>query len=238
MNRILIIEDEKNIRDSLKRKAESINSRLEIFCTGSVEESLKIVDKHSIDAFFVDIQLEDGSGYELVKKLREIKAYQFTPVVFITGIITREVEAYRHLHCYYFLIKPYSDEELEHTMKEILLDYMKEEEKEQKDLVLDFKGFKQILHLDELMYIEYASRKLTFFMTDGPMPYKHKSLKSIEERLPFYFKRVHQAFIVNQHHVTDFNKRKKVIHVSGSPADIPVGSSYVKDVEEWFDVGE
>ncbi len=73
MKHILIIEDEPTVRELLVRKAKEISNQVVIHSTGSAREALSISKKERIEAFFVDIQLEDYSGYDLVEQLRQLK---------------------------------------------------------------------------------------------------------------------------------------------------------------------
>ncbi|PKM93903.1 MAG: hypothetical protein CVU84_13420 [Firmicutes bacterium HGW-Firmicutes-1] len=112
MGKILIVEDDECIRESLCQIISSIDSKLEIFGTGSAEKALSIAKENIIDVFILDIQLEDYSGLDLAVKLRNTIRYVLTPIVFMSAAVAREFEAYRQIHCYSFIHKPVKWDEL------------------------------------------------------------------------------------------------------------------------------
>lgn len=66
------------------------------------------------DLFLLDVNLvkedkEDSSGLIFAEEIRSIIKYEFTPVVMITSVASLEIEAYRRIHCYQYLLKPYSE---------------------------------------------------------------------------------------------------------------------------------
>lgn len=78
MSRILIIEDDEMIYQSLKEALELKNYEVVIACR--VKEAMEKLDS-SIDLIIMDIQLPDGNGIVLCQKIRE--QYQ-TPLLFLT----------------------------------------------------------------------------------------------------------------------------------------------------------
>ena len=94
--KIIIIEDEKNIRKDLVKTIRKIDEHIEIFETGSVLESMEIIQENNIDIFLIDIQLDDGNGYELAKRIRKIDRYKLNHIVFITAVPTHAMMAYEN----------------------------------------------------------------------------------------------------------------------------------------------
>jgi len=199
---ILFIEDDKRQREYLINKALEINPYIEIKYAKSCKEAIKIANIYKIEAFFIDVQLPDGDGISLAKKLREIKQYSFTPMVFITGVFTKEMEAFREIHCYDYIIKPFSTDTLEKVMKSILVNYIEADiECEDNYLLLDFKGVKQKIRASETLYIEHRQRKIFIITKHEEIAYKHISIKKFKIDLPSDFVQVHQSFIVNKNFV-------------------------------------
>lgn len=155
---IFIVEDVKEQRQFLMENAMGYNSEIKIFSSDKQSEAMEIIRNNEMDAFFLDIQLVDGSGLELANQIRNIKQYQFTPIIFITGVKTKEIEAFRKIHCYDYILKPYTRKSISDIMKKIMVDYFDQCEEDIKYLNLEFKGIKQRINIKDIVYIESKNR--------------------------------------------------------------------------------
>lgn len=236
MKKIVILEDDETIRNQLHDKVSSINSDIDIFATSSAKEAFKYLNDHEIGAFFLDIQVEDYSGLELAKKIRMEKKYQFTPIIFITAMLTRELEAFRQVHCYEYIIKPYTDEEIERVFRKILIDYMEDKQKDQiKKLALKFNGFTQLINMKDIIYVEYLSRKIIIITRDDVIEYIHQPLKKFKESLEGeFFLQIHQSIIINIEFIESIELSAQRIKMNRVNNKLPIGRSYLKIVGEKF----
>src|SRR5206468_6822628 len=110
MSRILIVDDEPGIRQSLKGVFEDEGFTTESASSG--EECLKKIEESSYDLVMLDIWLPGADGLETLRRLREKSPD--TRVVMISGhaTIATAVSATK-LGAYDFIEKPLS---LEHTL--------------------------------------------------------------------------------------------------------------------------
>ena len=110
MSSILIVDDEKNIREGLKKVFQPSNYH--IFLAANAREALDIIIKEKIDLAILDIQLPQMSGTELFHKINELE--ENLPVIFITGhgSVETAVAAMRN-GAFDFLTKPINLEKLE-----------------------------------------------------------------------------------------------------------------------------
>lgn len=232
MFHILFIEDQKQIRQSLIKEAEAYNDKIIIHEAENIHTAKNIIQSHHIDVFFVDIQLGEDDGLEFAKKLRGIKEYQFTPIVFITGLIEKELEAYKDVHCYYFLLKPFTDCALNHLFEELLVDYLKP--KELPKVMLEYKTHTQILTISDIIYVEYKNRKIYLTTKKDTISYKHIPLKKFQNQLHGYFIQVHQGYLVNRMYIDDININDNTIKMAYSDFFVPIGRSYKRNMEEIY----
>lgn len=102
MNTILVVDDERDIRETLKEVLEE--EGYDVITAESVEEAQKI-SLQSIDTALVDIKIGSGNGIDLLKQFRTERP--LLPVVMITGhgSVALASEAFR-LGAYEFLEKP------------------------------------------------------------------------------------------------------------------------------------
>jgi two-component system response regulator PilR (NtrC family) len=107
-SKILIIDDEATVRESLQQM---LNRDFFVFTADCAREAKLIWQKESFDLVLFDILLPDSSGIELLQEFR--KSFSDTPVIMITG--TREVRtavSAMKLGAYDYLTKPFSFDEL------------------------------------------------------------------------------------------------------------------------------
>lgn len=78
--KILMIEDDEAIRTGLKYYLEQ--EKFEVIETGNGKDSLKILIDEDISICLLDVNLLDINGFDLFKKLKEIKDI---PIIFLTA---------------------------------------------------------------------------------------------------------------------------------------------------------
>ncbi|HUQ88697.1 MAG TPA: response regulator, partial [Vicinamibacterales bacterium] len=107
--RILVIDDEAAIRDSLKMTLEYDGYDVMQAATG--EEGVKLVEREAPDLVFLDIKMPGMDGLEVLQKLQHLR--DVMPIVVITGNaeIQNAVEATR-LGAFDFIEKPVSSERM------------------------------------------------------------------------------------------------------------------------------
>lgn len=109
---ILVIEDSNTQRENLVKMIEKEFIDIRIYQSSSITTAMSILKEKDIKLFFIDINLGDESGLELAKKIRTIPKYKLTGIVFITSQIIHIIEAFKSIHCYDFLVKPYDVSEV------------------------------------------------------------------------------------------------------------------------------
>ena len=74
MKKVLIIDDEKRIRDFVKRMIDSFSLSVDVFTDGeNVETGLEAIQRIKPDIVFLDIQMPDGTGFDLLNRLKDKK---------------------------------------------------------------------------------------------------------------------------------------------------------------------
>ena len=112
--RILVIDDEAAIRDSLKMTLEYDGNDVTLAATG--EEGVKLIEREAPDLVFLDIKMPGMDGLEVLQKVRHL--VEATPIVVISGHadISTAVEATR-LGAFDFIEKPLERERVLVTVR-------------------------------------------------------------------------------------------------------------------------
>lgn len=224
---ILIVEDEIVIRKGLAHIVKTIDDEIEIFETGSAEDALKIANSKKIDIFFLDIQLLDYSGFDLAKQIREIDIYQLTPIVFITGVHSKELDAYRKIHCYSFIYKPFVPSDIQKVFKEIKEGLIGQNPK---TIKCKEKDFTYIINQDEIIYLEAKNRKLLVKTIYEDATFTTLSLSKIADQLTSQFLQCHKSYIVNTKYIQKIDRNNGYLTLHHVDNMIPVGRKYRDEV--------
>jgi|SRR6267142_1107007 len=113
MSRILIVDDDETIRDTLYELLSE-----EYFCqtAETAEKAFARLEGEVYDVVLTDISMPGISGVELLGHVRQ--RFADTPVIIISGIDDREhAEGLIRLGAFDFLMKPFTLEKVETTVK-------------------------------------------------------------------------------------------------------------------------
>ncbi|MFQ9514275.1 MAG: LytR/AlgR family response regulator transcription factor [Eubacterium sp.] len=163
MKRVLILEDKEIHRMTLIKMLKEIDESLEVYDAGTVAEAYKISMENMINLFLVDIIIEpevrgDVSGLKFVEAIRKIPYYSFAPIIFITSLEDPEMCAYRELHCYGYIEKPFDKEEV----KSLIYQALKFPQKDNNSINVYFRkdGVVYAIKKEEIIYIEISRKEI------------------------------------------------------------------------------
>jgi DNA-binding response OmpR family regulator len=110
MKKILIVEDDKALRETLTAALELEN--FEVIGVGDGAEGYRIAGKQKVDLIILDYVVPGMNGFEVCKKLR--MEGNSTPIIFLTGEKKEEIDRILGLELGAddYLIKPFGTREL------------------------------------------------------------------------------------------------------------------------------
>ena len=120
--KVLIVEDDIIQSNNLKQMLQEVDKTLEIYIVDDKSEALKILRDCIIDIFYIDIFLKSSSGLDLAIELRQIPRYEISWIVFLTTHVEYITQAFKAVHCYDYILKPYDKDTLI-TMSKRLMSY-------------------------------------------------------------------------------------------------------------------
>jgi signal transduction histidine kinase/CheY-like chemotaxis protein/CHASE3 domain sensor protein len=83
LRRVLVVEDDPVLRDSLHRLLSA--PAVDIHSVGTVADALAALRSTTFDCMVTDLALPDGSGFDLLAQMAESEAFGFPPVIVYTG---------------------------------------------------------------------------------------------------------------------------------------------------------
>lgn len=124
MNRILLVEDDDNLVFGIEYTLTS--EGYAVILAGSLEEARRAFAADAVDLILLDVNLPDGSGYELC---REIRVSSEVPIIFLTALDEEtNVVAGLDLGADDYMTKPIRTKELLSRMKAVLRRHNKSKE--------------------------------------------------------------------------------------------------------------
>ena len=246
--RCLIIDDEAPARRLLKQFIEKVPS-LELVATcESGLEALPYIQNGGVDLMFLDIQMPDITGVNLVKSLSRCPL-----VVFTTAYSDYAIESYQ-LDVLDYLLKPFSFDRfmqsVSKAMQRLSASHQSQSTPAQGDKptppqqeagegVLIVKADHKIhrIKYSSIVYIEGLREYVTIFTT-GEKIITLESLRNLEETLPEnMFIRIHKSYIVRVDMIKALYGNQ--IKVEGVADYLPIGKSY-KDIvqDKLFNIGK
>lgn len=107
--KILLLEDEVMLRDSIKEYLQTLGHIVEEFADGKVV--LEAISKEDFDLLILDVNVPNVDGFEILEELRSRNIY--TPTIYVTAMSDIEdIEKGFTLGCSDYLKKPFHLKEL------------------------------------------------------------------------------------------------------------------------------
>lgn len=232
---VLIIDNEPEIRQGLQQLLRKYCPEVsDIREAQGLKDGLEMIVTRQPDLLFLDVELDDGTGIELLQKLPQID-FQ---VVFITAHNHYAVEAFK-FSAIDFLLKPIDIEELIRSVqraqnnlaKEKIIEQLKivQEDREalqsKKKIVLRDAENLHFVRVSDILYCEADGIYTTFFLESGEKILVSKNLKEYDTMLEFFhFLRVHHSYLVNLEKVIKFDKTDGGHLILSNQSKVPVSS--------------
>ena len=109
MRKILVVDDEEDVRDTLYNVLKSLN--YEPYTAASGAEALEIIKTTSIDVVLSDLYMPEMDGIELLKRIRAVDAKMVFLMITAHPTVETAVEAIKK-GAYDYLTKPFHIEEV------------------------------------------------------------------------------------------------------------------------------
>ncbi len=209
MYKTVIVEDEFNAREALRKMLSLLFKNIEVVAEfAAFADAEKYLNEHSVDIVFFDIELEDGAS---VDKLKNYDTSSFQ-VIFVTSYSQYAIEAIK-LSAIDYIMKPVDPEELKTAVDKAiekiktevehlaLKEIEKQHEETQKRIVIKTTDNTYYLEPENIIYLE-AEGAYTTIVTSDRKILTSRNLKHYEELLETHsFARTHQKYLVNIKHV-------------------------------------
>ena len=237
----VIIDDIELARISLRADIEDHCSGIDIIGEADgVVAGAKLLRQAKPDIVFLDIEMKDGNGFDLLDIIPEIS----TRVIFVTGSNEYAIKAFQYSAIDY-LMKPVDGKLLAKAVEKIekhipteqaQVDLLKQSykvENQPKKLALHTTEQILIAEVKDIVRLESMGNYTQFYFVDGSKILITKTLKTYDTLLAGSgFLRVHQSHLVNVDHVKAYVKTEGGYITMKDDSIVPVSVRKKSDVME------
>jgi two-component system LytT family response regulator len=115
MIKVVIVDDEEHARDAIELLLIRYFAEAKVIGKAdSVDTAYEIITNKSPDLVFLDIRLGDGSGFDLLRKLKD---FSFL-LIFVTGYEEYAIQAFK-VNAIDYLLKPFNPPEFANTVTRV-----------------------------------------------------------------------------------------------------------------------
>ena len=244
MIRAVLIDDEADALNAL-------DIDLKKYCAEDVKvlekcqspiEGLKAIRRLKPDLVFLDIDMPDLNGFELLEILGNIE-FQ---IIFVSAFNEYALKAFK-VSAVDFLLKPVDKDELILAVKKVkqkeggsppqefkvLLENMNQIQ----TIAIKSQGEYRFFQVSEIMYCQADGNFCFLYLHGGHTKREHSSysLSKMEELLPeTLFFRVHASYLINKAFLRKYLKRGGSHIVMKDGAKVPVARSRKEDFDKWL----
>jgi two-component system LytT family response regulator len=203
--------------------------------TTSAMEALSFISDHKIDLVFMDVQMPDLSGIELMNIIKN----RDTKVILTTAYTEYAIDGYEH-DIIDYLLKPITFERFLVSVNKARIRIGNEKalttpgQTPPPDYIFVKTEYRiQKIPLASILYIEGLGDYITLHTTTGKI-LSLERMKNMEEILPSgSFLRIHKSYIINIGHIDFLEKGRIIINKEY----LPVGESYKEKVKQQLGLG-
>ncbi len=244
MIRAVIIDDERLAREVMSNYLKEYCPDVEIVAEGSsVKTGYSAIRKSMPDLIFLDIEMADGKGFDLLNMFEKIDF----KIIFVTAYSEYAIKAFRFSAVDY-LLKPVKIDELIDAVARVrtaerpgisteivsaLLSNLKGGTSRQSTLIIPhLKGF-EVLKVPEIIMCQADGYCTNFHIAGQRKVVSSKNLKHFDGLLEDQnFLRVHHSYLVNLDHVTGYTRQGEILLSEGLKAFL--GDSYKTEFVKIF----
>ncbi len=243
MIKAIIIDDELHAREYLEQIIKKyFNDKIVLFAScKNIKEGISAIDKFSPDMVFLDINMQNETGFDLLKEISKIDF----EIIFTTAYAEFAIDAIKWSALDY-LLKPIDHLELITTIKKfdkkwqnkiefdrfrLLVENISCNDESNSKIAFPIENGYKVVKINSILYCQSDINYTKIFLNDGTNFILSKTLKLIEELLPSsMFLRIHKSFLVNFNYVVFFNRSIDAYVELSNNIKIPVSTRKKEDV--------
>ena len=190
--------------------------------------AVELLRNTKVDLLFIDINMPDITGIDLVRSLQEKPL-----VIFTTAHKQFAIEGFE-LDAVDYLLKPINFDRFTRAVHKAI-DYYKYKNtavQEENDSLFVHSEYKLVkIPLNDIEYIESLEDYIKIYIAGAKPVLTLLSMKKVLEKLPANkFQRIHRSYIVAVSRVKSIQNRKVQLSTA---VELPISDSYIQFIHNW-----
>lgn len=236
MIKALLVDDEPRARETLRAILERFFPEVSVLGEASgVEEAFVAITNLKPNTVFLDINMPDGTGFDLLKMFDNEMDFK---VVFVTAFEEHALEAIK-FSAFDYILKPINTNELRAAIEKLSTTLEESDEisvklktffenvetpsQGKKKIVLKTNESIHLVPIQSIVRCEADGNYTKVLLDNQPKLLISKSLKYFEDMLQeFGFVRVHQSHLVNINHIVRVDKIDGGVLAFADGAQVPI----------------
>lgn len=244
----LLIDDDSNLRNGMKGLLGMYAPDIQILGEAdSVKTGINAIEQHQPNVIFLDIQLGDGTGFDILEQLAQKRGSINSHVVFITAHEQYAVKAFRFSALDY-LLKPVDPEDLHAVVEKIkkvvndnesfahidlLLENIRKKVDKFKRIALSTAEGIHLFEVSDIIRLESQDNYTKFYIKDNKPVLISKTLKEYEDLLSEQgFERIHQSHLINLAYLKSYIKKDGGYAVMADNSHLPISQRKKERLQE------
>lgn len=215
---------------------------------GNGREAIEKIEALKPDLIFLDIQMPDLTGFEVIERLSHKPS-----IIFTTAYEQYAIKAFETFSIDY-LLKPIKEERLEQSIQKLksfgrisntidvsgLQEIIRQFQLPAKASALPIKTGDRIILLryENIVYMEAQDKYVYIYTTDGNKHLTDNTLANLSEKLPSQFYRIQKSYIINKDKIREmhrhFNGRYLFIMEDKAGTRLTSGRTYHDSIRAEF----
>lgn len=227
MIKAIIIDDDSNLRQGLHCLLKQLEPEILVVAQAEeVNQGVRMLNEHQPDVVFLDIQLIDGTGFDILEQYQNKYGKPSFQVVFITAYEQFALKAFRFSALDY-LLKPVDVDDLQKVIEkikqnknkstdyssiEVLLEHLSKKNDFSKRIAIPTSEGVHLFEIKNIVRLESSSNYTTFYLENKETLLASKTMKEYEDLLTQYgFERIHQSHLINIKYLKAFLKKESYV---------------------------
>lgn len=218
----IIIDDEERARNTLSSLLLNYCPEINVLATcANVPDGVLAINKHKPDVVFLDIEMPDYNGFELLGFFREIDF----DIIFVTAYSEYAIKAFE-ISAVDYILKPIDIDQLKNSVEKLKQKKLHSQMQEQIELLKEsYKGddIRKIalsmsngltfVEIADIILLEADGAYTTFYLKDGQKIVVSKKLKFYEDILSnrSFFFRTHRSYVINVNYIKKYSRSENAI---------------------------
>lgn len=213
----IIIDDEPAARRLMKNLLQEHKDVVQVIDeAGTGQEAVRKIEALDPDLIFLDIQMPDLTGFEVIEKLN-----RKPNIIFTTAYEQYAIKAFETFSIDY-LLKPIREERLKQSIDKLgqfgrlnetfnarnLQEIIRQFQAPVKSTALTIRTGDRIilLRFENIVYLEAQDKYVYVYTTDGSKHLTDQSLSALTDKLPSQFYRIQKSYIINKDKVKEMHR--------------------------------